>query len=267
MLGMRRGLPSSFMRRDAEVAQDLRADAVGAQVHLAAAARGAVRAGAAAPAAAARRRPAPQLSSTATPRSLACSAASACGSGHEWSQVPASSRSITDSGSCTRTSTSSLGDPAAAVERQVQAAGCGRGRRCSRTRPARSHLARADALDQRFVAAAVLDQAGDGADLQAVLVRRTRSGRAGAPSCRRRSSLRRSPRPASGRPSPRGRSRLRCGRRASARRRPAPAAGRCGRAGPGRWPWRRAPPRPARCARGRPPRCRSSRLRRPRSRP
>ena len=36
MLGMRRGVPIRFMRVHAAFAQDLRADAVGAQVHAAA---------------------------------------------------------------------------------------------------------------------------------------------------------------------------------------------------------------------------------------
>ena len=106
MLGMRRGLPSSFILRDAEVAQDLRADAVGAQVDRLRAARRAprLRASTCGSRVAAS---SPQLSSTATPRSLFCSAASARGSGQEWSDGPASSRSSTESGSCTRTSTSS----------------------------------------------------------------------------------------------------------------------------------------------------------------
>ena len=54
------------------------------------------------------------------------------------------------------------------------------------TRRARvSSGALGDALDQRLVAAAVVDQVGDGADLQAVLARELDRGRAGAPSCRR----------------------------------------------------------------------------------
>ncbi|MDP1051808.1 hypothetical protein Q6251_32745, partial [Klebsiella quasipneumoniae] len=44
---------------------------------------------------------------TATPAELAFSAARAAGNGQECPQGPASSRSISDSGSCTRTSTSS----------------------------------------------------------------------------------------------------------------------------------------------------------------
>ena len=51
----------------------------------------------------------PQFSSSAAPRCDAWIAASARGSGHEWPPVSASSKSITDKGSCTRTSTSSVG--------------------------------------------------------------------------------------------------------------------------------------------------------------
>ena len=106
----------------------------------------------------------------------------------------------------------------------------GRGRCCSRTRPARSRQRpAADALDQRLGVAALLDQRAMVPDLQAVFAREDLEVRQARHHYRRRSSPRRSPPPASARPSRRGRSQPRCDRRASVRRRRRPAAGRCGR--------------------------------------
>ena len=184
MLGMRRGLPSRRMRRR-RVAQDLRADAVGAQVHLAAAARrdgsAACRCGSQRP------RVSPQFSSTATPRGLRLQRR------QRLRQRPRMLRTGRRRAGRAPTAARARA-PAPRRRRSTGPCVSARCRPPVRSRKAMQsnapcgvlQRALADALDQRLVAAAVLDQVGDGADLQAVLLREHAPGRAGAPSCRRR---------------------------------------------------------------------------------
>ena len=205
----------------------------------------------------------PQLSSTTTPRpSARCApgrrpgSTSACGG-------RVSSASSTDSGSCTRTGDRFVGGPAAAHQRQVHAAAGLVAEGVGGERAARGlDLARADLVDQRLGAAAVLDQVGDGADLQAVFggeklqvgqarhravvvhdLADHRRGRAAGHRARSQ--------PASVWP---------------ARISTPPSSACSGKMWPGCTRSAAhgvaAPPPPARCARGRRPRCRWSRLRR-----
>ena len=85
--------------------------------------------------------------------------------------LPASSRSITEKGSCTRTSTSSPGVPSPSHQRQVHFA-CRHlaVRDTAEAAVGRLQRALATRVDQRFGAAAIVDQVGDGADLQTVRV-------------------------------------------------------------------------------------------------
>ena len=189
MLGMRRGLPSSFMRRDAELAQDLRADAVGAQVHAAAlgrvrGARGARRTARSSAAASS-----PQFSSTATPRSpLLQRGRAPRGSGHECvaaagvEQVEHRQRLVHAHQHLV------VARPAAARQRQVQAAGAvavggavelavRRERACARRR-ARSAISLRLRCSIRSAMVPIFRPCSRGEHA---------AGRAGAPSCRRRS--------------------------------------------------------------------------------
>ena len=171
MLGMRRGVPIRFMLLHAAFAQDLRADAVGAQVHAAALGRLRRRAPCLRTAPAAASPLSPQLSSTATP--LPCAGdvrqAGVQAPGVHRRGRPPARRAPTAArapaparcrrrSSCPRTSARCT--PWLGLSRKAWAVNSPKAV-CSG--------ARADLLDQRFVAAAVLDQVGDGADLQAVL--------------------------------------------------------------------------------------------------
>ncbi len=106
----------------------------------------------------------------------------AASSVHECVEESTSSRSSTESGSCTRT-----GVFASGVGVPRTSAMCGAAARLvavqhrAKRAVRRLHRALGDALDDRFRAAAVVNQVGDRADLDAVLLPRTRSGRAGAP--------------------------------------------------------------------------------------
>ena len=187
MLGMRRGLPSSLMRADAEVAQDLRADAVGAQVPL----RG-------------RRAPAPRRSGAT--RSISwpalsraveqhdhaaslprrCAASASC-SGHECAPRPASSRSSTRQRLVHAHQHLVAGLDLAAHQRQVQsAAGAVAIGDAAGTRRAACSISRSATRSISDLVAAAVARSGRRWCRSSGRARaRTRPGRAGAPSCRR----------------------------------------------------------------------------------
>ncbi len=184
-----------------QIAHDLRADAVSKQVHSGFRARQPAYRGwpprfQDSNCLNSNRTPAWQLSMTTTPEGAAAIAFE--GSGHApamaavahfeqsssvWS-VRARAPAFRARASISPCTSARCGEPLGVVAVQSP-----RGTRpaavCMRRWPRRSTM--------RLVLAAVLDQVGDGADLDAVLAGETRSGRAGAPWCRRRSALRRSP--------------------------------------------------------------------------
>ena len=157
---------------DVEVAQDLRADAVVAQVDLGVGRHLGRRARARRSSCALSGR----CSSTTTPRPASAIASSAAAMLHECDVPPTSSRSITDSGSCTRTSVSRVRRNRPAHEREMRRVG---ELVAIDDEPERAVRRRerplGDALDQPLGAAPVRDEIGDRADLEAVRRARNRS--------------------------------------------------------------------------------------------
>ena len=175
---------------DAEFAQDLRADAIGACRSIGAALR-ARRPCLSSRTPGTRRSDAPSSRRSSAARSRRRSrAAISCIAASQRPRMRGSRRRRAGRApTAARARAPAFPAPASACRAPARCAArrsAGRDTATARNSPCAVCIVRsADALDERFGAAAVVDQVGDRADLEPVLLRRTRSGRAGAPSCRR----------------------------------------------------------------------------------